>query len=104
MLGMDDLASEAIEALELRGVALVVAVVAAGAEQPPRGHRERLPRLLDLDGPQRALAVERCALHLVAEADVAVDAVLAGGLLDVGLDRGPVGDRLLPRPRLERVA
>src|SRR5690606_12489624 len=38
------------------------------------------------------------------EADVLVDAVLSGGLVHILPDRGPIGDGLLFRARLERIA
>ena len=40
----------------------------------------------------------------MAIADLLLDPVLARGLAHVGEDRGPVGDRLLRRPRFEAVA
>jgi hypothetical protein len=99
VLRVDDLAAEALEAGQLGREALVVAVVAARAEQPAGGHLEGLARVgpLDLDGPQRPLAGPLGAHGPVAEADVAVDAVLLGGLADVGADRVAVGDRLRRR-------
>ena len=100
VLRVGDVTAEVLDAGHRRRVALVVAVVAGGAEEPARGH---LRAALDVDRPQCRLARPRCAQDPMTEADVPVDAVLAGGLLDVRPYRCAVDDRLVTRPRLERV-
>ncbi len=104
-LWVDDLSAEALGACERRIERLVVAVVAAGREQPIAGERQRLTRVGApyVDGPAPVLARELGALDGVVEADLAVDAVLACRFADVVEDRRTVGDRLLSQPRFECV-
>ena len=106
VLRVDDPALEALAALELRQVALVVAVVARAAEQEAAGHAHRLPgvRPLGVHGPARIGARPLRPDHPVPEADPAVDAVLARRIAHVVEDRRPIGDRLRVLPRPERVA
>ena len=89
-----------------RRVALVVVVVAAAHEQEAAGQRHGLAAVaaLHLHGPARVGARPLGAHDPVPEADLALDAVLAGGLAHVVEDRRTVGDRLGLRPGPERVA
>src|SRR5258708_9842530 len=104
-LRVDDLALETLGAREVGGVAALVAVVAAAEEQEVGGYADGLAVAAQgLDGPGGVLAGPGGGLHLVAVADVPVDAVVAGRLADVLQDRGAVGDRLGLAPRLEGVA
>src|ERR1700688_2362262 len=106
MLGVNDLALKALGSLELWCVALVVAVVAACAEQPAARDVDRLTgvRAYRLHRPARLLARPLRTNHLVAEANVALDPVLVGRLADVAQDRWAVGDRLFVSPWLELIA
>jgi hypothetical protein len=100
---VDDLASEALDALELRQVALVVAVVAAAEEEEAAGHLHALAVVaaLDVDVPERLVRRPLGRHDAVAEADPLVDPVLARGVAHVLADRGAVRDRLRVRPRAE---
>ena len=107
VLRVHDLAAESVAALELRGVALVVAVVAACAEDPVRAELHQLAgvRSRSTSTVQRASSRRpRRAEHLVVEADVGVDAVLRHGLAQVGQDLVGRRDGVLVAPRLELVA
>ena len=106
MLRVHDRPAEALGAGQLRRVALVVAVVAGAAEEKAGGQVHGLAGVgaLGLDGPALLGRRPLGAHDAVVEADVAVDAVLARGVLDVGEDRRAVGDRLGLLPRAEAVA
>ena len=100
-LRVDDAAGEALGALERGRVALVVIVIA-------RAHAEEVARIAEravgpvrLHRPARLGGGPARRQYLGAEAYVAVDAVGLGGLLDIGADRGAVGDRLGVRPGVE---
>ena len=103
LLRVDDWAGEALHALEVRRVALVVAVVAAAEEQEPARHADRFARVapLRLDGPPRVVARPLRARDAVVEADVFVDPVHGCGLAHVAPDRRPVGDGLRIGPGSE---
>ena len=105
-LRIDDAAAEAFEAGKVRPVAALVAVIAGADDEEAAGQLD-LPPLrpgFDLQGPAR-LGRRPCRrAHLVAEADSAIDAELAGGVADVGEDRPAAGDRRRMRPRPERIA
>src|SRR4051794_33608715 len=103
---MDDLALEPLGPLEVRGVALVVVVVAGARVQEPAGHLEALAGVspLDLERPAGLVARPGCADDLVVQPDRVADAVLVGGLVDVLANRGPVGQRARLLPRAEVVA
>ena len=90
-LRMDDLAGEALGALELRREALVVAVVAAAQVEEVAGQAHGLARVgaLGLDRPARVARRPRGAHHAMAEADLALDVVLARRLPDVSRIEGP---------------
>ena len=106
VLGMDDVAAEALAPLEVRGEALVVAVVARARVEEAAGDADGLARVgaLDVDQPGAGLAGELGADRAVPVADHRVDSVFRRGLLDVRADRGPVGDRLGLLPGPEPVA
>ena len=101
VLRMDDGAAEVLGARELRRIALVVVVVAAGREEERGGDLDLFPAPVDAKRPAVVGVGPVRGDDLLAVADVLVDAVLGDGLLEVGHDRRPVGDRLLGRPRLE---
>ncbi len=85
---------------EARRVAAVVVVVAAAHLQEIAGQGQRLavgPG--HLDGPARIRRRPRGPAHAMAEADLLVDAVCGGGLVEVAQDRRPVGDRPSRRAR-----
>lgn len=103
LLRVDQRAGVALDAREDRRVALVVAVVAARAEQPRAGEPAGLAAGLDLDGPVAVLARPRRAADRVAVADQPVDAALAGGLAQVLQDVRSVGDGLAAVPGAEAV-
>ncbi len=106
LLRVHDLPGEALAPLELRRVALVVAVVAAGAEQPVGADLHPLAAIgaLDVDDPTGVGTRPGRPVHLVVEPDLAVDAVLGGGLAQVGKDLVSGRDGVLVAPRLELVA
>src|SRR5207253_6940494 len=97
---------EALGALELGRVALVIAVVAAAhqyeARAQPHGLGVLAPRRLDR--PASLLAGPLCAHDAMPEADLLLHAVLARGVAHVLEDRGPVGDRLGVAPGAKDVA
>ena len=105
-LRMNDGASEALRALEVRREATIVAVVAAGAEEPAaRDARARAGvGALDVGRPTGIRAAPRRAEHLAPEADVPVDAMFGCGLAQVREDLLGASNRLVAGPRLERVA
>ena len=103
-LRVHDLPAEALDARELRRVALVVAVVAGARVQEAAGQPDRLAGALDLDRPARVGRGPRGRHHAVTEPDVPVDPVLARRVADVIQDRRAVDDRARPGPRAERVA
>ena len=101
MLRMDDRALEILGAVELGRISLVVVVVTGAGQQERAGDDPLLPVVLDGQGPA-IVGVRPVGGHSsVAVADVAFDPVLHRGFLDVGLDRGAIGDRLRRAPRLE---
>src|SRR5204862_4946482 len=103
VLGVDDLAPEPIRAVEVRHVALVVAVVAGAREDEVAGEVQRLAGVsaLDLNGPVCIRGGPHRPRDPMAVADRLVDAVFAGGVADVAEDRGAVGDSLRSGPRAE---
>src|SRR5690242_10841875 len=103
---MDHLALEALYAGELRGIALVIAVVAAAHEEEAAGDTDGLAgvRPLGFHRPDPILGRPRGAHRPVVEADVLVDPELPGCVAHVLEDRLPVGDRLVAVPRPERKA
>ncbi len=105
VLRVHDLPLEALAALEVRGEAFVVAVVAAGAENPGRAdlHEFFGVGALDIDNPARVVAGPRRAQHLVVEAHLVVDAVFGCGLTQIGQDFVGGGDGVVVAPRLELV-
>ena len=106
VLRMHDLAPEPLPALEVRRVPLVVAVVAAAAEDPVRAQL-RPPTgvgLFDVDGPAGVHSRPGRRDDPLVVADVRFDAVLRDGLLQVGQDLVAAGDRVLVPPRFELVA
>ena len=108
VLRVDDRAGEALAAREVRGVALVVAVVAAGAEEPAGGQRAaRSPvSVRSTSTVQRASSRDQAApTHLVVVADVR-GRCRSRRRSPAGRrgSRSAVGDRLLVPPRLELVA
>ena len=94
-----------IHARPLRGVALVVAVVALAHPKEVRRERQGLARVgpLGVNGPQARLARPCGAKDLVAVANVAGDIVLFDHLAHVFQDFVGRGDRR-SRPRLEAIA
>ena len=76
---------EVLDSGELRGVALVVVVVATAEMDKACGHLQAIARVdqLDLDQPTCGGGIPVGADQLVAEADLLVDAVLGRGLADV---------------------
>ncbi len=106
MLGVDDRAGEALGPLELRRVALVVAVVAGAGPEVAAGQLHRLTAAgaFGLDGPARVRRRPLGPHDLEAVADLPLDPVLARGLAHVVEDLVAVGDRLHVGPRLEAIA
>src|SRR4029077_5747201 len=106
LLGMDNGAPEAFPALELGGVALLVAVVAGAHQEEVAGEPDGLAGLRPhrLDRPRGVLARPARARRAMAETDVAVHVVLGGRLTHVVEDRRTVGDGLRLPPGLEAVA
>ena len=99
-LRVDDLALELGLTLPRGPVALAVIVITAAHVEEAAGEGG----LVGGDRPARGLAVPRGVCHLVAEADVLVDAMLGRGFADVAADRRAVGDGLGRFPRLEAIA
>ena len=103
VLGVDDRPAEAVSAGEVGLVAVVVAVVAAAGEQEPAGELHRLSGVGAFGGDVPAGFVARPVggHDAVVEADVAIDALLRGGVLYVPQDRVTVGDGLgtVPGPK-----
>ena len=110
MLRVHDLAAESVTTRELRGVALVVAVVPAGAEDPVRTELHqflgvlRSAEALDVDRPARVIARPGRAQNLVVEPDFGVNVVLRDGLAQVGQNLVRRRDGIFVAPRLELVA
>ena len=92
MLGVDQLSGEIGDARELGGVAVVVVVVAGAQveESGPVGRRS--VRRVDPHRPGVRIGTEVGPSNLGGERDLAVDAVIAGGVLQVVTDIGAVGD------------
>ena len=101
VLRMHDRALEVVGSGKLRRVALVVVVVAAAGEQERAGDVLLLTVGLDAHRPPVVRVGPVDALHVVPITDVLAEPVLADGLVEIADDRGPVGDRLGIRPRLE---
>jgi hypothetical protein len=103
---MNDAALEIRDALELRRVALLVAVIAAAQEQKiaAEAHGRVVFSPLRLDGPARILRRPRRARHAVGKTDVLLDAVVLRGLANVVQDCRTRGNGLVVGPRLERIA
>ena len=106
LLRMDDRAGEALGAFERGRVTVVVAVVAAAREQEAGGQLDALARVSTFSGDVPAGVGRRPVggHDAMPEADVVVDALGGGGVLDVLQDRRAVDDRLLAAPRAERIA
>src|SRR5262249_45152081 len=106
VLRVHDLSFEPLPPGELRREALVVAVVAAGAEEPPAAHGDVFAGVyaLDLHQPARGAGRPGRADHLVVESDRLTNSVLGDGLPKVGHDRLRARDRLLVFPSFEFVA
>ena len=105
-LRMHDLAPEAIDAVELGRVALVVAVVAGAGEEEAARQLGGLTGVgaFDLHGPARIVRRPLGADDAVVVADLVVDPMLPRRLADVVQDRSAVDDRPRPAPRAERIA
>ena len=106
VLRVNEGAGETLAAGEVRRVAGLVTVVAGAQHQHAAAQLHRLGLLaaLHLQGPQGLGTIPLGAQHPVAVADKAVDAMLAGGVLDVAADRRAVGDGLWIGPGTEAVA
>ena len=110
VLRVHDLTAESVATRELRGVALVVAVVPACAEDPVRTELHQFlgvvrgAEALDVDRPARVIARPGRAENLVVEPDFGVDVVLRDGLAQVGQNLVRRRDGILVAPRLELVA
>ena len=103
VLGMDDRSVKPLRTLKGRREAFVIAVVAGRSEQPRGAQHDLLACVTAMD-PHDPLPIGRRPVrvqHLVMEPNMPVDAVLARCLGDVGLDRGPVSNRLVAVPGLE---
>ena len=105
-LRMHDATVEPIGAGEVRLIAVVVAVVPGAPEQERARERHGVAgvRALGRDVPPGLGGRPVGGDHAVPEADLGVDALGGGGVLDVAQDRRPVGDRPLVGPRPERIA
>src|SRR5262249_13696788 len=106
LLGMEDLAREALAALELGRVALLVAVVARAHEEEVAGEADGLSgvRSQGVDRPGGILAGPGGPRRPVPVADVVGHPELGGRLLHVTENRGTVGDCLRVAPGLEAVS
>jgi hypothetical protein len=106
MSSVHDAPREALPALEVRCVALVVAVVAATHEKEVAAQAHRLLGVaaLHLHRPARLRRGELRAHHTMVEADLPVDPVVLCCLADIVEDRRAVRDRLRLPPRPEGVA
>ncbi len=105
VLRVDDLAREPLAALEARRKAFVVAVVAAGGEQPSARELRALARgLLHLDRPPSLWRGPRRADHLVVQTHVLAHAVRVGRLAQIAQDVVGTRDGGLGGPRFELVA
>jgi hypothetical protein len=106
VLRVHHLAGKALPPREFRCVALVVTVVAAGAEEPSAAHGDLFAGVeaFNLDQPARILGGPGRFDHLVAEADRLPYAVLGDRLLEVSHDCVSAGNCLLVLPCLELVA
>lgn len=104
-LRVHDRALEVVPSLEVRCVALVVPEVAGGAEQPPGP----VPGTLTgddvghLDRPQRLGGGPLGADHARPDDDVIVEVVLRQRRPQIGQDPFSGSDRVVGRPRSERV-
>ena len=105
-LRVHDRTLEPLDAWQLGRITALVRVV-------PRAHEEERARDLgrvSLIGavrsnrPKPLVGRPCCGVDVMPVADVTLDGILVGRLLQVGQDRLPTGDRLLMCPRLERVA
>lgn len=85
LLRMDDLTLECISALEGRCVALVIAIVASGSENPVTGHGTALSGItvLHLHGPASLTTTPGCLEYLVLKTDVRLDAIFSSGLIEL---------------------
>ena len=102
VLRMYDHAAELFDAGEVRGVALVVVVVAAGEEHEPAAVEPARAVVFDRDRPGVGGGIPVCRADVAVELDVAVDAVLVCGGRHVLADVLGVGDAFLAGPRLPR--
>lgn len=104
MLRMDDRAGEVLRAGEVRGVALVVVVVAAAEKQERTGDGAHGTVALDLQRPAVLRVRPVRADDFLVEPDVLVDAVHGRRAFDVFEDRLAVGDGLALGPRTKAEA
>src|SRR5579883_3495081 len=105
LLRVDDAPREALDAGKCGRVPLRVVVVAGAHEEKAARQADELAAraALHLDGPARVGRGPCRAPHAVSEPDVPVDPVCAGGVAEVGEDRGAVGDGARIRPRPEGI-
>ena len=102
-LRVDDRATEVVDTRDVSLVGLVVGVVAAAGVDEAGTHLLLAVGGANGERPQGVLARPVAAHDLVLVADVLVDAVLRGGVLDVVEDVAARGDGALVLPRLEGV-
>ncbi len=102
MLGMHDGPAELLDAREIRGVALVIVVVAAGEEQEPAAVEPVHAVVFDRDRPGVGDGIPVRRADIAVELSVAVDAVLVRGGSQILADVLGVGDAFLTGPRLPR--
>ena len=104
VLRVHDPALVVVDSGELRGVALVVVVVAAARPEHVTGEGHLVAVVLGGDRPAPVGRRPVRPSYGVAVADALVDAVLRCGLADVAEDRRAVGQRLVALPGTEPVA
>src|SRR5581483_5422780 len=98
-LRMNDLALEALHAGPARHVSGVVIIIAGAHLQEVAAIGDLVALgAFDIEGPARLRRRPGCALDLVPVTDLAVDAVVPRGLVEI------IGDRLLAAPGPEAVA
>jgi hypothetical protein len=110
VLWVHNLTAESVATREFRGVALVVAVVPASAEDPVRADLHQFlgalrgAEALDIDRPARVITRPRRAQNLVVEPNFGVNAVLRDGFAQVGQNLVRRRDGILVAPGFELVA